>query len=555
MPQSSLGISKTSIGIDENYQVDDSRHKLDKKVKKIRQKSSFRSIENQERMAGGADEKEDEVESKTGRTSPESASSTTSHEKSAPAGGDGKVTTSGGPCCFCASFSSGSTGDKKVDDMIDYVVQNLQEAGKALTNLGENFEHDLKLMFVDIMARVQHWVSIVQNRLDAAKSDLEALRKELIARACDLAAKERELAELKAQLSECEANKIACEKSLKEALQQRSVHLNGPQQTSIQTQQQDYTDTNTVTPATQVSVAPPPSLVSFDPTQSSIPPGTTNSHIISYTPGGTTEAPDQVPGESPVSLGTVCQLGKEQAKAKRESELEAELARLRKENERIMKERAEYENAIQRALLRGVSSLNVEALKVLRCPPIPCCTPCGPCQMSSANEYTDPTVPCTPRNIKNNSTSVTHKAANAMPRSGNANGRKNGVHSICTTQTQGYSPMQRPCKSACTSSARSKNVPENNMVFLLHEADVGNICTSNSPTVSRTCDRSSEKNVVCTGGKCGRSMGSSTKDKFSCVSKTCEKRTSSVPARHKSETNTVSCKKPGRNGIPRVDDF
>lgn len=42
-----------------------------------------------------------------------------------------------------------------------------------------------------------------------------------------------------------------------------------------------------------------------------------------------------------------------------------------------MKERAEYENAIHCALLRGVSSLNVETLRVLRCPPIPCCNPCG----------------------------------------------------------------------------------------------------------------------------------------------------------------------------------
>lgn len=63
----------------------------------------------------------------------------------------------------------------------------------------------------------------------------------------------------------------------------------------------------------------------------------------------------------------------------RVEQLEAEIARLKKENQRIVKERAEYENAIQRALLRGVSCLNVEALRVLRSPPIPCCTPCAPC--------------------------------------------------------------------------------------------------------------------------------------------------------------------------------
>lgn len=68
-------------------------------------------------------------------------------------------------------------------------------------------------------------------------------------------------------------------------------------------------------------------------------------------------------------------------------QLEGEIARLRKENERIIKERAEYENAIQRALLRGVSSLNVEALRVLRCPPIPCCTPCAPCPASAMYDF------------------------------------------------------------------------------------------------------------------------------------------------------------------------
>ena len=49
--------------------------------------------------------------------------------------------------------------------------------------------------------------------------------------------------------------------------------------------------------------------------------------------------------------------------------MENEICELRKTNEKILKERADYENAIQRALLKGVSSLNVEALKVLRVSP------------------------------------------------------------------------------------------------------------------------------------------------------------------------------------------
>lgn len=35
--------------------------------------------------------------------------------------------------------------DKKVDEMIDYVQQNLQEASKALVTLSENFEQDSKV--------------------------------------------------------------------------------------------------------------------------------------------------------------------------------------------------------------------------------------------------------------------------------------------------------------------------------------------------------------------------------------------------------------------------
>ncbi|XP_029169321.1 uncharacterized protein LOC114939226 isoform X2 [Nylanderia fulva] len=50
-----------------------------------------------------------------------------------------------GPCCFCVPQSPRSVGDRKVDEIIEYVHQNLEEAGKALATLGENFEHDLKV--------------------------------------------------------------------------------------------------------------------------------------------------------------------------------------------------------------------------------------------------------------------------------------------------------------------------------------------------------------------------------------------------------------------------
>ncbi|KAL6439106.1 hypothetical protein ACFW04_003818 [Cataglyphis niger] len=49
------------------------------------------------------------------------------------------------PCCFCVSQTPLSVGDRKVDEIIEYVHQNLEEAGKALATLGDNFEHDLKV--------------------------------------------------------------------------------------------------------------------------------------------------------------------------------------------------------------------------------------------------------------------------------------------------------------------------------------------------------------------------------------------------------------------------
>ncbi|KZC07634.1 hypothetical protein WN55_08406 [Dufourea novaeangliae] len=50
-----------------------------------------------------------------------------------------------GPCCSCIGQVPGAIGDKNVEEMIDYVHRNLEEAGKALATLSENFEHDSKV--------------------------------------------------------------------------------------------------------------------------------------------------------------------------------------------------------------------------------------------------------------------------------------------------------------------------------------------------------------------------------------------------------------------------
>jgi len=45
----------------------------------------------------------------------------------------------------CYYFGFFVNRDRKVDEIIEYVHQNLKEAGKALATLDENFEHDLKV--------------------------------------------------------------------------------------------------------------------------------------------------------------------------------------------------------------------------------------------------------------------------------------------------------------------------------------------------------------------------------------------------------------------------
>ncbi|XP_053972393.1 uncharacterized protein LOC128887981 [Hylaeus anthracinus] len=107
-------------------------------------------MKNQSRLEGGADvpdEVEDapspstevaKVEVETVPNVVEETETTSKTENEKPAA-------SGGPCCFCIARMPGSTGDKKVDEMIDYVHKNLQEAGKALATLSDNFEHDSKV--------------------------------------------------------------------------------------------------------------------------------------------------------------------------------------------------------------------------------------------------------------------------------------------------------------------------------------------------------------------------------------------------------------------------
>nr|XP_033342121.1 uncharacterized protein LOC117229638 isoform X2 [Megalopta genalis] len=266
-----------------------------------------------------------------------------------------KPATTGGPCCTCIAQVPGSVGDKKMDEMIDFVQENLQEAGKALATLGENFEHD-------------------------SKKEIE---------------EEPVIQDSKAEVI-----------------------------------------------AEQRSVEPPPP-----------PPPMQTVEIVC------TDAAIQ-------------SIMKDKDRMRRELELEAEITRLKRENQRIIRERAEYENAIQRALLRGVSCLNVEALRVLRSPPIPCCTPCSPCP---------------PGNVE--ATVCKRVASNGMSR-GCVTQRS--VSGKCVRE-----PMtaKRPCGSPCCSAGRNrKTASSNSMIFLLHQGDAENLCVTDTPP-PRVCGQPVMKKI------------------------------------------------------------
>nr|XP_033342120.1 uncharacterized protein LOC117229638 isoform X1 [Megalopta genalis] len=341
-----------------------------------------------------------------------------------------KPATTGGPCCTCIAQVPGSVGDKKMDEMIDFVQENLQEAGKALATLGENFEHDSKLMFVDILGRIQQWTAIVEKKLEDCKKALEKMRRELMARLC-------EIENLKKKLAECEAERDA----ERHAEHKETVVEPEVQEKEIE-EEPVIQDSKAEVIAEQRSVEPPPP-----------PPPMQTVEIVC------TDAAIQ-------------SIMKDKDRMRRELELEAEITRLKRENQRIIRERAEYENAIQRALLRGVSCLNVEALRVLRSPPIPCCTPCSPCP---------------PGNVE--ATVCKRVASNGMSR-GCVTQRS--VSGKCVRE-----PMtaKRPCGSPCCSAGRNrKTASSNSMIFLLHQGDAENLCVTDTPP-PRVCGQPVMKKI------------------------------------------------------------
>ncbi|XP_076475575.1 uncharacterized protein LOC143302856 [Bombus vancouverensis nearcticus] len=143
MTRPPLNTSKSGNAIDENRRPSNKALKFKKSITTASRKFNS-TVKTLDRLVGGADVPEESGD--VSKPSEETVEQTVVVEStSSVKTEDGKLIRTAGPCCTCMSQVPGSTGDKKVDEMIDYVHQNLQEAGKALATLGENFEHDSKV--------------------------------------------------------------------------------------------------------------------------------------------------------------------------------------------------------------------------------------------------------------------------------------------------------------------------------------------------------------------------------------------------------------------------
>ncbi|KAL6439107.1 hypothetical protein ACFW04_003819 [Cataglyphis niger] len=328
-------------------------------------------------------------------------------------------------------------------------------------------------MFIDILGRIKQWTGIVQNKLNICKNEINNLRKELLARICEMDIKTREIEDLKAQITHYQNasqlnveslkknNPSGKEKSNKIYAEESSVE-DGNKETSIknptsavdQIKEEDEETKLEDVETTNYQENEKDDEKEINKTEKT---GIKNPH---NNPGNN---PSNNPGHSDEEVKRVIDMDPTTTQEKTNSTLESEIAQLRKEYERVIKERAEYETAIQRALLRGVSSLNVEALRVLRCPPIPCCTPCAPCPATAGIIPSEPVVLCPTKKTKRHSGPAAVTMCTAK-----VSHDRNSDQIDCTTKW--------PCATPCCRSNRNRKSTNSNMIFVLRQDKRENLC-------------------------------------------------------------------------------
>ncbi|CAL7936536.1 unnamed protein product [Xylocopa violacea] len=147
MPRSLLNTSRSGYVINETHRLSNKTPILKKSLTTATHKYNS-TTKNQDRLVGGADvpeETEDASKPTEDIVTVESLTAESSKVSTTKTENGALPTRTPGPCCTCMGLMPGSTGDKKVDEMIDFVHENLQNAGKALASLKENFEHESKV--------------------------------------------------------------------------------------------------------------------------------------------------------------------------------------------------------------------------------------------------------------------------------------------------------------------------------------------------------------------------------------------------------------------------
>ncbi|XP_044009985.1 uncharacterized protein LOC122853549 [Aphidius gifuensis] len=345
-------------------------------------------------------------------------------------------------------------GNEKLEKTIERVFENLKDATGALENIEKNHEQELKLMLEEITTKIKTWKGDVQLKIDAAGTELSKIKIQLLNQVSEVKAKDRELLNLKNKIKQAEESKIAYEKSTNTANNSKALGI------------QTITSSQVFQKAPQQSQQQVQSFAEFKRMNPSLIFSLQSSdHQNKQTLG------------VPTTLGvnqSQLRMIKDQEQNKKQAELEAECQRLKNENERILKEHAEYENEIQQALLRGVSCLNVEALKILGKSPFSCCVSCSPCNIT-----------------KNNTTNI--EAAKVMKDNWTPQGNKLKTNDLY--QLKEKPKIKKKAATICCGSSGNcnKSSKQNSMIFLLPQKRQSTLNNNNPIDYPRFCARS---NVV-----------------------------------------------------------
>ncbi|XP_034936719.1 uncharacterized protein [Chelonus insularis] len=92
---------------------------------------------------------------------------------------------------------------EEVDGILKNAIQNIQEASNSLMTLTETHEHELKTLFATILAKLQRFINVIQERLRITKNVLNSLQLKLAVKFMELQTKNYELIQIRNELAQC----------------------------------------------------------------------------------------------------------------------------------------------------------------------------------------------------------------------------------------------------------------------------------------------------------------------------------------------------------------